>query len=465
MAPRARKAGASAKESQEYDKPSRNRKSKGQTGMWSWVIGVSVGVLLLYFMFSGRTAAAEKKRLQQLFSSLDQETSDMLDALPVKYQKDFGPTLRRDPSNVAARLGLCDMFERNMKRSGYHQLIICYRRFMEAFDYFGTLPSSDVRRKLPATSFAKIAGKRLITYSEGMRERLLEAISYLERGVYDEERCGAKEQHKSIPYSEGENSDSCVYAAAWLLMALKMVNASEASLQKAYDFSQKVPPFPLIYTDAWNVHVQFPDIRHQAVWKMEDAGQWLEDVEKRWVEIRDELFQYTSKLAADRAAWPHKPQSEHLADAYATWNSVDLLSDTTAWNEEICGKLPIICGLIRKQPQLQIENFEWPESLKPDVQKHKLKKPVLMANFYQAMPGSHIRPHFGTHGRLIASLGLKIPPGVSIRVGGEHREWQEGKFLIFDDAYEHEVWHHGTEPRYVLALAILHPDVYKRPAS
>lgn len=464
MAPRARKGGASAQ--QEPERPARQRRSKDKSvGTWPWVIGISVGLLCLYYRFSGSNAAAEKKRLQELFSKLDKETSDMLDALPIKTQGELRPMLRRDPSNVAARLGLCDHFERSMERSGYHLLIICYRRFMEAFDYFATLPSSDVRRKLPASSYAKIAGKRMITYCEGMTERLNEAIMYLERGVYDEERCRDKAQVKALPYSEGENADSCVYSVAWLLMALKMVNASEASIQRAFDYSQKVPPAPLIYKDAWNVHVQFPDIRQQAVWDTDDAGPWLRDIETRWKEVRDELFQYTAKLAEDKAAWPHKPQSEHLADTYATWNSVDLLSDTTKWNEDICGKLPIICGLVRKRPQLQIDNFEWPATLQGDVVKHKLKKPVLMVNFYQAMPGSHIRPHFGTHGRLIASLGLKIPSGVHIRIGGEHREWQEGKFLVFDDSYEHEVWHYGTEPRYVLALAILHPDVYKRPSS
>jgi aspartyl/asparaginyl beta-hydroxylase (cupin superfamily) len=39
-----------------------------------------------------------------------------------------------------------------------------------------------------------------------------------------------------------------------------------------------------------------------------------------------------------------------------------------------------------------------------------------------------------------------------IRVGEEVRPWIEGKAMLFDDAYEHEVWNHTDQERVVRCL-------------
>lgn len=39
------------------------------------------------------------------------------------------------------------------------------------------------------------------------------------------------------------------------------------------------------------------------------------------------------------------------------------------------------------------------------------------------------------------------------------RTWKEGKFIVFDDSFEHEVWHDGTEPRLVLIVDVWHPEL------
>lgn len=39
------------------------------------------------------------------------------------------------------------------------------------------------------------------------------------------------------------------------------------------------------------------------------------------------------------------------------------------------------------------------------------------------------------------------------------RSWKEGKVLIFDDSFEHEVWHNGTNVRLVLIVDVWHPDL------
>ena len=74
--------------------------------------------------------------------------------------------------------------------------------------------------------------------------------------------------------------------------------------------------------------------------------------------------------------------------------------------------------------------------------------------------GTHIKPHCGpNNARLRCHLGLKVPPGCAIRVGRETRTWIENKVIIFDDSFEHEIWHEGTGTRLVLIFDIWHPDL------
>lgn len=39
------------------------------------------------------------------------------------------------------------------------------------------------------------------------------------------------------------------------------------------------------------------------------------------------------------------------------------------------------------------------------------------------------------------------------------RTWKEGKLFVFDDSFEHEVWHNGTTTRLVLIVDVWHPEL------
>ena len=69
-------------------------------------------------------------------------------------------------------------------------------------------------------------------------------------------------------------------------------------------------------------------------------------------------------------------------------------------------------------------------------------------------PGKHLPPHRGPYnGVLRFHLGLIVPPEpdkIGIRVSDQLCHWEEGKALIFDDAYEHEAWNHSDKVRVVL---------------
>ncbi len=44
-----------------------------------------------------------------------------------------------------------------------------------------------------------------------------------------------------------------------------------------------------------------------------------------------------------------------------------------------------------------------------------------------------------------------------IRVGEDIRHWEEGKSLVFDDTFNHEVWNDTDETRVVLFVDVLRP--------
>lgn len=82
-------------------------------------------------------------------------------------------------------------------------------------------------------------------------------------------------------------------------------------------------------------------------------------------------------------------------------------------------------------------------------------------------PGKHLKPHRGPYnGVLRLHVGLKVPPypdKIAIRVLDKVCHWEEGRALIFDDAYEHEAWNHSDEVRVVLFVDFARPTRF--PAS
>jgi hypothetical protein len=75
-------------------------------------------------------------------------------------------------------------------------------------------------------------------------------------------------------------------------------------------------------------------------------------------------------------------------------------------------------------------------------------------------PGTRVLPHWGpTNVRLRCHLGLEVPDGCGMRVGGVAGAWREGRCLVFDDSFSHEVWNDGDRRRVVLVLDLWHPDL------
>lgn len=77
-------------------------------------------------------------------------------------------------------------------------------------------------------------------------------------------------------------------------------------------------------------------------------------------------------------------------------------------------------------------------------------------------PGKHLPAHRGPYnGVLRLHLGLIVPEAtpdeLAIRVEDQTCQWEEGKVLIFDDAFEHEAWNHTDRTRVVLFVDFVKP--------
>ena len=75
-------------------------------------------------------------------------------------------------------------------------------------------------------------------------------------------------------------------------------------------------------------------------------------------------------------------------------------------------------------------------------------------------PGTHIPRHCGsTNTQLTCHFGIVVPDRVELRVARETRAQPEGRCIVFDDSFEHEVWNHSAAVRYNVFMQFWHPDL------
>lgn len=86
---------------------------------------------------------------------------------------------------------------------------------------------------------------------------------------------------------------------------------------------------------------------------------------------------------------------------------------------------------------------------------------ITTAMFSILSPGKHIPPHRGPYaGVLRLHLGLLVPEPrqkCRIRIGDQCYAWEEGRCIIFDDTYNHEVWNDTDGYRVVLFVDFKRP--------
>ncbi|KAG8133639.1 hypothetical protein E2320_011450, partial [Naja naja] len=178
-------------------------------------------------------------------------------------------------------------------------------------------------------------------------------------------------------------------------------------------------------------------LKAQPWWTAKETGytELIKSLEKNWKVIRDEGL-----AVMDRSKGLFLPEDENLREK-GDWSQFTLWQQGKK-NENACNSVPKSCALL--------ERF----SEATGCRRGQIKYSVMH-------PGTHVWPHTGpTNCRLRMHLGLVIPKeGCRIRCAQETRFWEEGKILIFDDSFEHEVWQDANAYRLIFIVDVWHPEL------
>jgi ornithine lipid ester-linked acyl 2-hydroxylase len=162
---------------------------------------------------------------------------------------------------------------------------------------------------------------------------------------------------------------------------------------------------------------------------------WIEHVEANWETIREEL----QSVLADREALP---------------NFQDISKDQIEITDDDDWKTYFLYGY-GFAAKLGVETCPKTAALMREI------PGMTTAMFSILSPRKHILDHRGPYkGVLRYHLGLIVPKDAEqcrIRVGEDIRHWEEGKSLMFDDTFNHEVWNDTDETRVVLFVDVLRP--------
>ncbi|XP_027860207.1 aspartyl/asparaginyl beta-hydroxylase isoform X6 [Xiphophorus couchianus] len=178
-------------------------------------------------------------------------------------------------------------------------------------------------------------------------------------------------------------------------------------------------------------------LKAQPWWTPQETGyaDLVRMLERNWKTIRDEAL-----AVMDRSRGRFLPEEENLREK-GEWGQY------TLWQQgkrvgNACQGVPKTCALMERFPEAT------------GCKRGQIKFSVMQ-------PGTHVWPHTGpTNCRLRMHLGLVIPAsGCRIRCTDQTREWEEGKVLIFDDSFEHEVWQEADSYRLIFIVDVWHPEL------
>lgn len=162
---------------------------------------------------------------------------------------------------------------------------------------------------------------------------------------------------------------------------------------------------------------------------------WVKELEANWPAIRAEA----DRVLEDRKSIPPLRElspDHHLIAVDDSWRSFFLWGYGTKWRKN-CERCPETARVLERIPDL------------------------LSAFFSVMLAGAHVPRHTGpTKAILTAHLGLIVPKDREhclMQVGGHEVRWDEGRVVVFDDMYPHEVWNTTSEDRIILLLHVKRP--------
>jgi aspartate beta-hydroxylase len=173
-------------------------------------------------------------------------------------------------------------------------------------------------------------------------------------------------------------------------------------------------------------------------WTLEQTGcgKYLRHIERQWTVIREESVEAWEKYSS-----AFEDDDPHMTEGI---RKALFLRKNSVFNDKNCRITPVTCDILKK----------FAEGSSCD--KDEIKISVLLS-------GSRVWPHCAPSNFVLeAELGLVVPSEARLRVGHDAKGWKTGKFLVFDESFEHEIWFDGAASnslRVTLSLDLWHPQV------
>lgn len=221
-----------------------------------------------------------------------------------------------------------------------------------------------------------------------------------------------------------------------------------------------------IWYNMWQRPPHFVTSLAAKPWHVAGEFEMCRQLEQNYQVIRDEYDAYINRLI-NRKDWDDSDTTPGLGDVGARPGALHDggLTKSGKWKE-----VPLFTN-----GTLQREYAEYfPETVRI-LQTHCRDATGLAfcgggdVIFSVLTPGTRLRPHCGpSNARLTCHMGVRVPrtrqQGSFIRVAAdEARGWEEGRCIVFDDSFEHEVVYDKSESpiledRVVLLANFWHPD-------
>ena len=160
-------------------------------------------------------------------------------------------------------------------------------------------------------------------------------------------------------------------------------------------------------------------------------------------------------IASDSETFPWATKIEANANIIAEEfqakldREAELFAGDSAWQNDVMGK-GWSAFRLQRLGVWNVENCkEFPKTY--ELLK-SLNIPIAVRGvcFARQAPGSGVQPHSdGRNFILTSHLGLKVPEGCWIDVGGERKSWEEGKLTTLDTSFEHSTGNPSNSDRHV----------------
>jgi aspartyl/asparaginyl beta-hydroxylase (cupin superfamily) len=195
-------------------------------------------------------------------------------------------------------------------------------------------------------------------------------------------------------------------------------------------------PYPTLFS--------FPGIKSSPLWNKKDF---------KIVKILEENYSIIKQEYLKKQSEKLESSSKGIENDYKTTDHEKYLHQGNwEWNSFISKG--------SKQDSFKL-NFPKTYEILDSIEDKMLNLPFSYAFFSKLTAGSKISAHYGPCNiRLRVHLGIDVPSDCNLKLADKIIHWEEGKCIVFDDTYLHEVHNSNKQmDRTILLFDIWHPEI------